>query len=113
MNIFIGSNTIKQIVFVPPQILEGGVLVDQAPITLQKIAITNASGTPTVIIPSQTTFNYFYKIIDLLYVESIANDIYGLHYDLIGASTPTTTPEPDVYTQSFVYDKIDKTYSWF
>jgi hypothetical protein len=109
MNIFIGSNTIKQIVFVPPQILQGGVLVDQAPITLQKIAITNASGTPTVIIASPTTFNYFYKIIDLLYVESIANDIYGLHYDLIGASTP----EPDVYTQSFVYDKIDKTYSWF
>jgi hypothetical protein len=56
-----------------------------------------------------TSFNYFYQTIDLLYVESIANDIYGLHYDLIGASTP----EPDVYTQSLVYDKIDKTYSWF
>lgn len=53
MNIFIGPSTIKQIVFVPPKILEGGVLVDQAPITLQKIATTNASGTPTTIIVSE------------------------------------------------------------
>ena len=51
-------------------------------------------------------FDYFYTTINLLYIPSVKNDIYGLHYDLIDA-----TPEAEA-SSSYAFEK-DTIYSWF
>lgn len=53
-------------------------------------------------------FDYFYTTIDLLYIPSVKNDIYGLHYDLIDA-----TPEVEAEASSSYAFEKDTIYSWF
>lgn len=55
-----------------------------------------------------TSFDYFYTTIDLLYIPSVKNDIYGLHYDLIDA-----TPEVEAEASSSYTFEKDTIYSWF
>ena len=55
-----------------------------------------------------TTFDYFYETIDLLHIPHVKNDIYGLHYDLIGTTDTTDETTSSAYT----FEK-DNIYSWF
>lgn len=62
------------------------------------------------VIQLYTSFDYTYILMNLLHVPSIKNDIYGLHYDLIGG--PTVVPEV-LAQQSYTYESCEKTYSWY
>ena len=69
---------------------------------LSKIAIGNSIieiYTPT------SSFDYFYETIDLLHIPHVKNDIYGLHYDLIGTTDETIST-------AYTFEK-DNIYSWF
>jgi hypothetical protein len=64
------------------------------------VLIYNASATPS--------FDYVYHIMGLTYVSEVKNDIYGLHYDLLGSSSVVVQND-----QSYTYESLEKTYSWF
>jgi hypothetical protein len=53
------------------------------------------------------TFDYIYKILNLIYITSIENSIYNLDYDLTAQSTPIVAS-----TNSYAYEK-EKIFSWF
>jgi len=55
---------------------------------------------------SEITFDYVYKILDLIYMVNIQNSIYNLDYDLSSDSVVT------ILNNSYIYEN-DKVYSWF
>jgi hypothetical protein len=54
------------------------------------------------------SFDYVYHLMGLRYVSEVKNDIYGLHYDLLGSESVVTES-----VQSYTYESLEKTYSWF
>jgi hypothetical protein len=58
--------------------------------------------------PETPSFDYVYYIMALTYVSEVKNDIYGLHYDLLGSESVVTES-----VQSYTYESLEKTYSWF
>jgi hypothetical protein len=56
--------------------------------------------------PPLESFDYVYKILDLIYMVNIQNSIYNLDYDLSSGSIVT------MLNNSYVYEN-EKVYSWF
>jgi hypothetical protein len=73
-------------------------------------SVFNASGSFTYV-DSISTFNYAYHIIGLAYVSEVKNDIYGLHYDLLGSDSLVI--KSDQSDQSYTYESLESAYSWF
>lgn len=81
MAIYLGSRSVKDIVFVPSAIVDN-IVVAQAPVQVNKIAETNSIG-EVVRYVDVSSFDYVYHIMGLTYISEVKNDIYGLHYDLL------------------------------
>lgn len=109
MAIYLGNRPVKDIVFVPSTIVDN-IAVAQAPVQVNKIAQTNSIGEVVryVDVSFTSSFDYVYHIINLTYITEVKNDIYGLHYDLLGNEQVVAQ-----INTSYTYEGVEKTYSWF